>query len=84
MGDVLGQKKDNKPYAIYYASRTLGEAQINYTTSGKEFLAVVYALEKFWSYLINSKVIFFTYHAALKRLVKKTDSKPCLICKSSI
>ena len=75
----LGQRKDNKPYAIYYASRTLDETQVNYATTEKEFLAVVFALEKFWSYLVNSKVIIFTDHAALKHLMKKSDSKPRLI-----
>ena len=79
IGAVLGHRKDNKPYAIYYASRTLDDAQVNYATMEKKFLAVVFALEKFWSYLINSKVIIFTNHAALKHLMKKSDYKPCLI-----
>ena len=79
VGAVLGQRKDNKPYAIYYASRTLDEAQVNYATTEKEFLAVIFALEKFRSYLVNSKVIIFTDHAALKHLMKKSDSKPRLI-----
>jgi len=55
---VLGQRKDNKPYAIYHASQTLDEAQVNYATMEKEFLAVVCALEKFRSYLINSRSLF--------------------------
>jgi len=76
VGDVLGQRKDNKPYAIYCASRTLDEAQVNYATTEKEFLVVVFALEKFQSYLINSNVIIFTDHAALKHLMKKSDSNP--------
>ena len=76
---ILGQRKDNKPNAIYYASRTLGKAQVNYATTKKDFLAVVLALEKFHSYLINSKVIIFSDHVALKRLIKKSNSKPRLI-----
>jgi len=40
----------------------------------KDFLAVVLALEKFRSYLINSKVIIFTDHAAMRHLMKKSDS----------
>jgi len=79
VGAVLGQRKDNKPYAIYYASQALDEAQVNYATTEKEFLAAVFTLEKFRSYLINSKVIIFTDHAILKHLMKKSDSKPCLI-----
>jgi len=47
VGAVLGQRKDNKPYAIYYASRTLDEAQVNYATTEKKFVAVVFALGKF-------------------------------------
>jgi len=79
LGAILGQRKDNKLYAIYYVSLTLNEAQVNYATKEKDFLAVVFALEKFRSYLINSKVIIFTYHATLKHLMKKFDSKPHLI-----
>ena len=78
-GTILGQGKDNKLYAICYASCTLDEAQVNYATTEKEFLAGVFALEKFRSYLVNSKVIVFTDHAALKHLMKKSDSEPRLI-----
>jgi len=74
----LGQIMYNEPYAIYYASRTLDKAQVNYATMKKELLAVLFALEKFHSYLINSKVIVFTNHTPLKDLSKKSDSKPYL------
>ena len=52
IGAVLGQREDGKPHVVYYASKTLNEAQRNYTTTEKEWLAVVYALDKFehtWS-----------------------------------
>ena len=52
---------------------------MNYATPEKEFLAVVFALEKFKSYLFNSKVTIFTYHAFLKHLIKKSNSKSRLI-----
>jgi len=64
---------------IYYASRTLNEAQQNYTTTEKELLAVVYAVEKFRPYLLCSKVIMYTDHFALKHLLQKKDAKPRLI-----
>ena len=47
VGAVLGQRKDKKPHVIYYASKTLNDAQMNYSTTEKELLAVVFALEKF-------------------------------------
>ena len=47
VGAVLGQRLDKKPMAICYTSKTLIEAQINYTTTEKELLAVDYALKKF-------------------------------------
>jgi len=79
VGAVLGQKRDKKPVVIYYASKTLDEAQQNYTTIEKELLAVVYTMEKFRSYLLCSKVIVYTDHSALKHLLKKKYAKPRLI-----
>nr|GEY65142.1 reverse transcriptase domain-containing protein [Tanacetum cinerariifolium] len=45
------------------------------TVKEKEMLAVVYAFEKFWSYLIMNKSIVYTDHFALKYLFAKKDSK---------
>ena len=53
VGAVLGQKKEGKPYVIYYASKLLDDAQINYTTTEKELLAIVYAFDKFRAYLVG-------------------------------
>ena len=79
VGAVLGQRRDKKLHAIYYASRTLNDAQLNYATTEKELLAVVFALEKFRSYLLASKVIVYSDHAALKYLMTKREAKPRLI-----
>ena len=79
IGAVLGQRKERIFQVIHYASKVLNETQSNYTTTEKELLAIVYALEKFRSYLIGSKVIVFTDHAAIKYLLNKADSKPRLI-----
>ena len=79
IGVVLGQTKERKHYAISYASKTLTGPQLNYATTKKELLAVVFAIDKFRSYLIGAKVIVYTDHAALKYLLAKKDTKPCLI-----
>ena len=68
LGAVLGKRKNKQFQPIYYASRTLNDTQQNYTTNEKELLAVVFAFEKFRSYLLLSKVIVYTDHAALKYL----------------
>ncbi|RDY02854.1 Retrovirus-related Pol polyprotein, partial [Mucuna pruriens] len=81
LGAVLGQRaRVGQPvHVIAYASRTMDPAQQNYTTTEKELLAIVFALDKFRSYLLGSKIIVFSDHAALRYLLKKPDAKPRLI-----
>jgi hypothetical protein len=79
VGAVLNQLKDKKQYAISYAIKTLTGPQLNYTTTEKELLAVVFAIEKFMSHLMGAKVIVYTDYAALKYLLMKKVAKPCLI-----
>nr|XP_027120388.1 uncharacterized protein LOC113737344 [Coffea arabica] len=71
VGAVLGQRVGKATHIIYYASRALNGAQLNYSTTEKEFLAVIFALEKFKSYLLGTKVIVFFDHAALRYLMTK-------------
>ncbi|CAM8965703.1 unnamed protein product [Rhodiola kirilowii] len=79
VGAVLWQKIDKKTGVIYYASRTLDPPQRNYSTTEKELLAVVFALEKFRPYLLGAKVIVYSDHAAIRYLMKKKEAKPRLI-----
>ena len=79
VGPVLGQRVEGKPYVVYYARKTLNEAQRNYTTTEKELLAVVYALDKFHAHLIGSDIIIFTDHSTLKYLLTKKNAKARLI-----
>jgi hypothetical protein len=53
--------------------------QLNYATTEKELLAVVFAIDKFRSYLVGAKVIIYTDHTALKYLLTKKDAKSRLI-----
>ena len=79
IGVVLGQKKERIFQVIYYASRTLNDAQLNYATTEKELLAIVFAFDKFRPYLIGNKVIVHTDHSAIKYLMTKKDAKLRLI-----
>jgi len=79
VGAVLEQRVDKKLNVIHYASKTLDSAQRNYATIEKEFLAVMFACDKFRSYIIDSKVTVHTDHAAIKYLMEKKDAKPRLI-----
>ena len=77
VGAVLGQRIDKLPHVIHYASRTLNDAQLNYSTTEKELLAVVFALNNFRSYLLGSKIIIYLDHAALKYIFSKKKKKKC-------
>nr|GEU82395.1 reverse transcriptase domain-containing protein [Tanacetum cinerariifolium] len=76
---VLGQRQDKHFRPIHYASKTMTEAESNYTTTEKEMLDVVYAFEKFRSYLIMNKSNVYTDHSALKYLFAKKYSKARLL-----
>nr|GEW17183.1 DNA-directed DNA polymerase [Tanacetum cinerariifolium] len=79
VGVVLGQSVEKHFWPIHYASKTMTQDETNYTTTEKEMLAVVYAFEKFRSYLIMNKSIVYTDHSALKNLFSKKDVKACLL-----
>ena len=79
IGAVLGQKREIFFQVIYYARRTLNDAQLNYATTEKELLAIVFAFDKFRPYLIGNKVVVHTDHSAIKYLMTKKDAKPRLI-----
>ncbi|GKC50821.1 reverse transcriptase domain-containing protein [Tanacetum coccineum] len=57
VGAVLGQRIEWKFKPVYYASKTLNDAQAYYTTTGKELLPVVFSFDKFRPYLILSTTI---------------------------
>ncbi|GJV97799.1 reverse transcriptase domain-containing protein [Tanacetum coccineum] len=79
VGAILGQKDGKNFHPIYIASKTLNFAHQKYTVTEKELMAIVFAFDKFRSYLILSKTIVHTDHSALRHLFKKQDAKPRLI-----
>ncbi|GJT48884.1 reverse transcriptase domain-containing protein [Tanacetum coccineum] len=78
-GQVPRQRKNKHFQPIHYASKTMTGAQAHYTTTEKELLSVVYAFEKFRSYIVLSKSIVYTDHSAIKYLFAKKDAKPRLM-----
>ncbi|GJW70100.1 reverse transcriptase domain-containing protein [Tanacetum coccineum] len=79
IGAVLGQRHEKHFRPIHYASKTMNEAESHYTMTEKELLAVLYAFEKFRSYLILNKSVVYTDHSTLKYLFAKKDSKARLL-----
>jgi hypothetical protein len=79
VGAVLGQRVDKKLNFIHYASKTLDAAQKNYATTEKEFLTIVFACDKFRTYIVDLKVTIHTDHAAIRYLMENKDAKPRLI-----
>nr|GEX38855.1 DNA-directed DNA polymerase [Tanacetum cinerariifolium] len=78
IGAVLGQRKMKHFQPIHYASKTMTEAQIHYTTTEKEMLVVIYAFEKFRPYIVLSKSIVYTDHSLSNTfLTNKMQSRGC-------
>ncbi|GJS82745.1 putative nucleotidyltransferase, ribonuclease H [Tanacetum coccineum] len=76
VGAVLGQREEKQFRPIHFASKTLNSAQQNYTVIEKELLVVVFAFDKFRSYIVLSKIVMFTDQATIKYLFLKQDAKP--------
>ena len=79
MGAVFGQRIEKIFRAIYFSSKTFNEAQENYSTIEKEMLEMVFACDKFRSYILGSHVIIHTDYAAINYLMAKKDVNPRLI-----
>ena len=79
IGAVLGKKRERTFKVIYFASRTLNNAQLNYATTEKELLATMFAFDKFRPYLIGNRVIVHTDHSYIKYPMTKKEAKPRLM-----
>ena len=71
IGGVLGQKEGQSPYAIYFISKNISPAELNYTVIEKEFLAVVYSINKFRHYITRYEFFVHTDHSAIRFLMNK-------------
>jgi hypothetical protein len=67
----LGQEENHHPYAIYFISKNMTLAELNYTVTEKEFLAIIHAINKFRHYITSYSTLVHTDHSAIKYLMKK-------------
>ena len=71
IGAVLGQQDDQAPYIIYYVSKNLAPTELNYIVTEKEFLAIVYSINKFRHYITGYPTFVHIDHSAIKYLTNK-------------
>ena len=71
IGAALGQEENKKSYAIYYISKKFSSAELKYTVIEKEFLAKIFAINKFRHYITGYEVFVHTDHSTIKYLMKK-------------
>ena len=72
LGIILAQPREGGiDHPIAFVSRKLSSTERNYTTTEREGLAMVYALQKFRHYLLGFHFKMFTDHLSLKYLVNK-------------
>jgi hypothetical protein len=68
---VLGKHEDKEPYAIYYINKNMAPIELNYTVTEREFLAVVYAINKFRHYVTGYPTFIHIDHTTIKYLMNK-------------
>ena len=73
IGAALGQEEEKLPYAIYFISKNLSKAELNYNVIENELLAVVHSLNKFRHYITGYQTFVHTDHATIKYLMNKPD-----------
>ena len=71
IGGVLGQKEGQAPYAIYFIRKNMTPAELNYTVTEKEFLPVVYSINKYRHYITSYEVFVHTDHSAIRFAMNK-------------
>ena len=74
IGAALSQIVDGEERPVLWISRKLNDAEINYTTTEKECLAIIWAVERLKIYLANEFTIR-TDHSALTWLVSQKEPK---------
>jgi len=73
IGVALGQVEEKLPYAIYFVSKNLSKAELNYTVTEKELLVVVHSLNKFRHYITGYETFVHMDHATIRYMMNKPD-----------
>lgn len=73
IGAALGQVEEKLLYAIYFVSKNLSKAELNYSVTEKELLAIVHSLNKFKHYITSYQTFVHTDHATIRYLRNKPD-----------
>jgi len=71
IGVVLGQEEYKNTYTIYYIRKNLATAELNYTVTEKEFLVVIYVINKFLHYITGYPIFLYNDHSAIQYLANK-------------
>lgn len=67
----MGQRENQVPYAIYFVSKNLSLAEMNYKVTEKKFLAIVHAINKFQHIITGYEVFVHTDHSSIIFLMNK-------------
>lgn len=79
IGIALRQLEDKIPYVIYFISKKLSKVELKNIVIIKEFLIIVYSLNKFFHYVISYQVIMHDDHEKIKYLMNKPYVNYCII-----
>ena len=71
VGGVLGQKEETRTYVIYFISKNMTPAELNYTTTEKKMLVVIDFVNKFWHYIMGYEVFVHMDHSSIRYLMNK-------------
>ena len=79
LGAVLAQKQQGEFRVIMFASRSLTEVERRYSQTEREALAIVWACERFHTYLYGIKFHLVTDHKPLESLYSRKSRPPARI-----
>ena len=71
IGTTLGQEENKKSYAIYYISKNISSTELNYTATEKEFLPLIFAINKFRNYITGYEIFVHNDNSTIRYLMKK-------------